>query len=244
MGEVALSLDKTGELETQMRGAISEDHERELRQLSLKEVDERQEAQERSHQKGSDKNIVERNKILEKMRTTKEPRQGLVRLTILNAMNVPSGGNVQQKKLRVTVRFPGSSETHYTPFIPFSPNPDFNVSTQALIGNDTEPIIVNVEEFSPKLLDLGSAPKGTPIMTVALNLHARHEGLVEEVTESLVYIERGCDALKANDAASGRQMLPVATIVAKWTFEVRQVDTVCFCEVCGRMKARCSCNVT
>jgi len=248
MREVAKNADLTCELESQLRCTIAEDSDAMYRRLVVCEADERSAAMERTKQRGHDKNMVERNRVLEKFRGTKDPRQGLVRLTILNAMSVPNTASVfstnsAQRRVRAVVRFPGSSEAHVTPYVPFSTNPTFNVTSQALIGNDTEPLIIMIEDYTPKLLELGNTPvKGVPVMAAKLCLHDKHEGVVPEVTESLIYEEQGCAALLAYDPATGKPLPDGATIFAKWVFEVREVDAIAFCDTCGRSKTRCSCK--
>lgn len=244
LNELEHNAGKTAELEAQIRAAIESSYEEKLSNMKALEAEERGIALELSKSRGSDKNVAERNRILEKWQHWKEPRQGLVRLTVVNAMGVHEGN--LQRRLRATVKFPGLKELHGSALVPTNPMPDFHVTAQALLHNDTEPIVIAVEEFSPKFLDVslaGIADKGTPIMAATLKLSEKHPGIVQAVTESLVFIERGCAVLRAVDPQNlSKPLVPEASITVKWTFEVREVEAVGFCDNCGRMKARCTCK--
>jgi hypothetical protein len=235
---------ETSNLETAMREVIEEECETKFSRFIALEIADRKEAETLSAARGSDRNVEERNKIIAKYSMTTDPRQGMLRISILSASGVPVGN--AQRRLRAVIRAP-DGKLHGTALVYNAQSPVFeNFTAQILIADDTQPLAVFLEEYNPKFLDVsiaGVSDTGTNIMGAVLKLRDPHVGLSKVCSENLVYYEQGFAKLQALDPRNMKSSLPGdASFTVKWTLEVRELHVIGFCENCGRMKNRCDCH--
>ncbi|CUG90251.1 integral peroxisomal membrane peroxin, putative [Bodo saltans] len=232
------------EVQMQVRDEVFHEYTADFSRIVSLELADRKEAESLSEARGSDRNVEARNKLIEKLSTTTEPRQGMLRLSILNAAGVPTGN--PQRRLRAAVRMP-DGKIHRSVAVYDSKAPEFENSTAtAIIADDKQLITLLIEEYKPKFIDVsiaGVSDVGTNIMAAVLNLRAPHPGMHRVCSENLVYYEQGCAMLPAVDPVSMRNPLPnQASFTVKWTLEIREVQEIGFCNNCGRTKTNCDCG--
>uniref|UniRef100_A0A7S1QCX9 C2 domain-containing protein n=1 Tax=Neobodo designis TaxID=312471 RepID=A0A7S1QCX9_NEODS len=182
------------------------------------------------------KELNDRNEVLDYWAPIKSARSGAITFTVVRAENL--GGFFASAMLHtnpyVVVKYGDQIEVE-SEVVRNDECPEFDFETYFAVEDDTKPILVTVMERT-----LSSRyGVGMIIGSTTVDLRREYENLAKSAPDG-VYTEK-CSVIQPLYDTAGNKLSDMKVTI-EWMLRLRVTNNMVFCDECGRLDVRCTCS--